>query len=293
MSQILLPGERPSVWNQLGDALRRIARLEAVDPCECFASLPTFEQILQETCVNHLWKLNESSGDVAEDSIGASDLTSGAYDPPTWSQEDSPAGDPSAFFDDNLGLSLAGVPAMTGDFSALILFNRADLLHGQMIGQGNPESANTSGWSLAVGAFNEGAFNRPKVYIGDTTGGPHGFEADAPVLTDDWTMVGFSRISNVWRLYVNGSQQSGSYNDGGTNYNGTTGIWIGNNPSDVGQTTNFHGLLAYGATFSCGLTEEDWTGLNDGLSGDFDGYVWTLVNGVAQWAPSTIEVELS
>lgn len=297
MSQILTPGERPTQWGTAGDHERRLRALEAVDPCACFDIVPDSfaDALLANPCLVALWKLDDFSGDIAVDSGPSGlDQDSGTYSPPTWQQEDSPAGDPSAFFNDGLGLSRAGVTAMSGDFSSLILFNRSDLNHGELFGQGDPESANTPGWNLAVGANNEGAFNRPKVFIGDNTGGPHGFEADDPILTGDWTMVGTSRVSNVWRLYVDGVQQSGSYDDGGTNFDNTTGVWTGNNPADVGQTTNFHGLLAYAALFSCGLAADDWEGLQeilDGTTGVQNGWVWTVVDGTPEWAPPTIEVE--
>lgn len=281
------------------DVIEKLIEEGATECCVPDSPPPLSEIILDSPCLVAFWKLNEVSGDIAEDSgPGGLDMDSGSYGPPTWASAVPPFDTAAPLFGDNLGESRTSFSALSGDLTIEIWFKRGDLNHGELIGQGRPESSNTSGVSLAIGAFNEGAFNRPKVFIGDTTGGPHGFEADTAVTVDgEWHHLAVTRASHIWTLYLDGEAQSGTYDDSGTNYNTPTGVWVGNNPSDVTQLTNFVGNLSYAAVHSCALTadqiaEHYTVGIAGG--GIPDGYVLTADSTAEEgwsWQPATIEWE--
>ncbi len=265
-----------------------------------FGGLPSLASVIANTPgLQGFWKLNESSGTVAADSSGNGyDMTPPAtpgnpYGPPNWAAIQTPYSENAAMFDSALGESRTSFPSQTGDLTLGIwAYRTADTGAGQVIGQGDPAGANTAGASLAW--LNSGSGNIAAVFVGDTTGGPHTVSSNSGLTNNTWYFLVATRATHIWKLYVNAEVQTATYDDSGTNYNASSGAWIGNVP---GSSTIrfFTGDLSYGYIFNRALTAaEILTQYVAGVSAGVvpEGYVLTADGAGGQsFQPPTIEVQ--
>lgn len=297
MSGILTPGERQGQWQIAGDHDRRIRALEAVDPCDCIDPSRTLaDVIIANPCVSGFWKLDETSGDTAEDSVGSHDMVSGAGDPPTWAADTTPFDTDAAGFGTGLIEESTTFPALSGDFTLEMWGKRTGIGTGAgtFFTQGDPVPANQPGVAFFWLPSSQG--NQIVGFVGDSTGGPHVVGTGGAAFTDlDWHYVVLVRDTNIWTLYVNATANGATYDDGGTNYTPipTTGLAIGNKQGTL-AADYFPGYLAYGAVYNCALTLpqiEEHYALGTSSGGVADGWVLTWQDGEPVWLPPTIEVE--
>lgn len=254
------------------------------------------EVILDTEDLLGFWKLSESSGTTAFDSLNGWDMEPPAtpgnpYTAPTWASVATPYGEQSALFAQARGESNASFPnALTGDLTIGIWARRVGTA-AAIIGQGDPIAANGAGVALYFGT----APDSISIFIGDTTGGPHTVEMDSPPpSSNQWYFIVATRTSHIWRLYVNGEAQAATYDDSGTNYTSTSGAWIGNIPGSS-TVRYFNGQLSYGFIFDRALSAAEIENFYTvGISGDTveEGWVATADgSGGVVWAEPTIEVD--
>lgn len=298
MSQILTPGERSGAWQTVGDHDRRIRALEA-NPSDCCVPegvQSVADWILANPCAVALWKMNESTGTVAADSVNGYDLDSAGFNPPTWGATPMIGTDTAATFAAGATrerVDRAAFPALdAGDFTALVFLRRNGTSFDPIMGQGDTVSSGGNGFYLAVEAFNQGSGNRLYLAKGP---GTNTLEGSVAITTTaiHLAMVTFDLSTNTWTLWLDGVN-IGSEVDAWTS---TTGFWIGN-ATTSGGSEPFDGDLAYAAVFNCVLTDNEiaelWALYSAG-GGLIDGYVLTADSTAAagwSWQPSTIEVEI-
>lgn len=265
-----------------------------------FPGLPSLSELITgSTGLSGFWKLNETTGTTASDSSGngyhmSPPATVGnPYTEPTWAATTTPYNENAALFGITLGMANTPIPSETGNLTLGIWARRTtDSGAGLLIGQGDPAAANIAG--VAIAWLNSGAGSLPAIYIGDSTGGPHTVAGDAALTNSTWYFIAATRSTHVWTLYVNAEPQTGTYDDGGTNYEAASGAWIGNVPGSA-TTRYFTGDLSYGYIFDRALSAAEIntqyvTGISAGTVPA--GWVWTNDgDGTFSWQPSTVEVE--
>lgn len=200
------------------------------------------------------WKLNEGTGNIAHDSSGNGwdAAVQTGFVAPTWGQTAGPPGATSAKFQfaTQAAVSNGSFPTLTGNFSAVIWVNRpvwggGGVVPGKdLIGQGNFGGQGTghTGWSLAIEPSNAGihGFN---IAIGNTGGAPASVESNAAIVDGTWYVVGLTRASGVWRMYVNGLLQASTYTEGTYSPATSQAIWLGIPPNGTAAANDC--LMSY------------------------------------------------
>jgi len=225
------------------------------DPIPGICQLPRSAPGLADTIVGLLggtdgfWPLNETSGTTAHDLSGNGYHMEprAFYSPPVWANAATPYGENAPVFGGTVDETNTAVPALTGDLTVFCWAQKSTDIFCSLIGQGNPAPSGNPGVEL-VWANSSSLF---EVLVGGGTG-PHAITSNTGYTPGaGWHMVAATRASHVWTLYVDGAAQTGSYNDGGTNYTPDSGAWIGLNPTGTSSTA-FH--ISYGATLHHALT---------------------------------------
>lgn len=184
------------------------------------------------------WKFNENSGNTAADSSGnGHDATvalantlagSGTFVAPTWAQAAGPPGTQTALFQHSPASCVAegSLGTISGDFTAAVWFKRpatSDFLYIMGAGPSAPVT-NHSGWALQI----QQTTGNLNLIIGNTTSGPNSFTSNAATTASTWQFAAITRISGVWRMYVDGLLQASSYTEG--SYTPHSGIFFGSLP---------------------------------------------------------------
>lgn len=247
------------------------------------------------------WKLNELSGTIAHDSSGnGNDMdTAGGFSPPTWGQTAGPPGDVVAFWPDpGVGADTyresCTLAAKTNNFSSGIwakLDSSAPANINEILGQGQP-SHTQPGWGLAMywDGGSGGAEFRLKVSDGavvDTVLG------NGPPVLDTWYLLGVTRDSGTWKLYLDGLLQTDNSTQSPSS--GSTDTWIGSDafPGHTSYARKVY--MSYAFITDTVLSSVQWLEIyNTGVLGgavEAD-EVWTAQgDGTAAWAPARIQVE--
>lgn len=266
-----------------------------VDP---IPGMPTLSGSVSDIILSHnpdaFWKLNETTGAIANDSSGNDHhLTqAGGLTPPTWGQEVAPTGDTSALFDGgndgvcgfNANADVA-MSAFTNNFTAGIWVSfSSDIQNNELIGQGFGGAHNSAGWTLGIFS------GKLVVYVGTGSG----IEGDNTLLEDTWYFAACVRDAGTFKIYVNGLEQADTMT---TSFSGSTATIIGNDNFTFGGTHNqlVDGLLSYGFIIDAVLSGQELLDIYEtGATGGSvsAGKVWTSDgSGGASWEYPTIEVE--
>ena len=186
----------------------------------------TFPVLLLQSSPNALWKMNETSGTTAFDTLAGHHDAGAVGTTPTWGQSLAPPGDFGPLFPVHSGFTttLSGyTPDLSGDFSAAI-FARIPVANTYaFMGQGNP-TANQPGWNFYGVGDNVGFRHmRAVVYTGATG---HFIEPDANFTYGDWYWLVLTHAGALWTYYINGVAQAATYN-GAYVGAGNVFIWMG------------------------------------------------------------------
>ncbi len=201
------------------------------------------------------WKLDEASGTTAHDSSGnGNDLTvpSPGWATPTWAQTAGPPGTQTAEFQTVVPgppppatrLYRSSFPALSGDFTAAVWANFSDNLGNVFMGQGQSSQSGAPGWEMGIeGVSVGGVAEHMYTTIGHSTG-PHGIVGNNALTVNGtaWYLLGITRISGLWTMYVNGLAQAATLSP---SYTAASGIWLGHNDNSA-NVFGTNGLLSYG-----------------------------------------------
>jgi hypothetical protein len=232
------------------------------------------------------WKLDETSGTVAQDSSGnGHDLSSAGYIPPTWGQAAGPPGTTSAQWNVN-NTRLAGPAApmvgYTDNFTCGLWVNVHDPVQlGELIGQDMAMHGST-GWALMVSNI-------------DTTTATFAFavnstlfDADAPFVLDRWYLLALVRDSGTWKLYIDGLLQAATSTTSPGPVDGTN-TWIGKDGYS-GESTYLKALLSYAFIINRPLTSTELVDFTQSATHNPGDVITTDPNGNPVWAPPTVGV---
>jgi len=233
----------------LGELTRRVGVLEREKTKPGgIAGGPGLDDTIVTLAPDAWWKFNENSGNTAADSsanghdatvAAANSVISGGGSlvAPTWAQAALAPGTQAALFGASPDAAVAEttIGTITGDFTAGVWL-KISTISGQtnLMGAGPFGGAsNHAGWSMHT-ASGDG---RVTLWIGNTTSGPNQVLSDNPLTTGVPHLVMFTRTSGVWRMYIDGLLQSGTYTEG--SYTPAANIWfVGGQAGD--------GVMSYG-----------------------------------------------
>lgn len=228
---------------------------------------PNLNGVIHGLAPDAWWKLDESSGIIAHDSSGNgwdASLQTGGYVAPTWAQATGPPGTQTAKFVAGTSTGAPGsqvrngsFPACTTDFSAAIWVKVPVLGTRQLIGQFDPLTTHHAGWSIEMDGVGQII-----LLIGNTSTGPSTIVADVTYAVNTWYLVGITRISGVFRMYVNGALQSNTSSAAYTSHNG---IWLGTDPNGGLRFESIDVFLSYGMAWgSRGLSGAEMLSIYNG-----------------------------
>lgn len=222
------------------------------------------------------WKLNETSGTVANDSSGNGHSLSGTA--PVWGQPAGPPGTPTAGWAATEARLTGTLAAFTDNFTAGVWVRVTAGGGGEMMGQGTSYHVGT-GWSLMA------VSSKIAVLV---AGNP--LYANTNYTADTWYFAAVVRDAGTWKLYINGVQQTATTTDSpGTGYGGNT--WIGSDAYGSHTTYLVNTRLSYGFIAGHVLTAAELLAMYEagtGTGGPSDGDVWTSDGaGGAAWETPT------
>ncbi len=316
MTEILTPGERTSAWGTVGDLAKRVGRLEAVDPCSCFALTPTtYDDIVATIPVDFAYyKLPETgTDDWADYSGGGRTLTHTARTNEVRGyagiveEDDGVLGVYVDGSPPSSGHSATYVGSRTGDaffrFAGTAAFTVIAWVNPDFFGPGGVFSfgicgntaqgvTNTPGWGLYVEPTTNRAFFQRRSSSGSQTKSI----TVALLPQSSWSMVAGTYDSTTMKVWLDGavedsdaSSVSLSGTDGDDFFLGAVGIAEGIGGTWAPWKGGVDSVLVAAGDLS-DLIPDLFAAGPAGI-GVPDGYVWTNVGGVAMWAPPTIEVD--
>jgi hypothetical protein len=176
------------------------------------AATPTTlaEEAISDPQLFAFYRLSESSGTVVGDS-GPGALHMAATGTPVWGGAAGPPGEQTAVFaaDWTAFRGTGFITLAAGDMTAEVWVKRTDTVYMPFIGVADPLTS-FDGWAL--GAYD--VVTQPPGYAfvgagdGVSRNGVNG--SVTPITVGPWFYLATTRISDVWRLYVNGVQEPGT-----------------------------------------------------------------------------------
>ena len=197
----------------------------------------TFYNQLLLTSPDALWKLNETSGPTAFDSLAGHHDASVVGGAPTWNAITSPTGDPAIYATTNQGYGVtppSWPPAMSGDFTAAVLYRTHSNAFEEIIGQSQPQTTHI-GWELCRRATGAPGGWGMSLTVGNGVTGVETFST-FPIVIDRWYWIAVTHASGVFTMYVNAAPDSATYSGG---YSATGArVWVGYGGTNYGQTND-------------------------------------------------------
>jgi hypothetical protein len=197
----------------------------------------TFFNMLLVSSPDALWKLNETSGVTAFDSLAGHHDASVVGSAPTWNAITSPTGDPAIYASTNQGFGVtpgAWPPTMSGDFTVAVLYRTGSDTLEEIIGQSQPQSTHI-GWQLIRRAtFAPGGWGM-SLTVGTGASANETFST-FPIVKNTWYWIAVTHASGVFTMYVNAAADSATYSG---SYSATgSRVWVGYGGTNFGQTND-------------------------------------------------------
>lgn len=189
-----------------------------------------FQTLLLQSSPDALWKMNETSGSTAFDSIVGHHDAATVGTTPLWQQSLAPTGDyspkfvsgPGPGFRVTGGFKTAWTPNLAGDFTAAVFTNRiSNGSEQEYMGQGEAALLQP-GWALNV-SQNVQQFYTVEINNGGTEGL---IRSDLPVDVGVWHWHVITHAGTLWTYYIDGTAQTATYS-GGYVPAVSQGIWLG------------------------------------------------------------------